>query len=107
MRTNMRDAAITSLMEGSHIDYQSFKTVSSYINKAYWGLYNLREKVSENMLASKHGVNPNDITMLEFDGEVVDGNNQEYIELRQFIQQNDLSDEENYNYVIKQYYINF
>ena len=102
MRTNMRDAAITSLMEGSHIDYQSFKTVSSYINKAYWGLYNLREKVSENMLASKHDVNPNDITMLEFDGEVVDGDNQEYIELRQFIQQNDFSEEENYNYVINQ-----
>ncbi len=41
----MRDAAITSLMEGSHIDFQSFKTVSSYINEDYWGLYNLREKV--------------------------------------------------------------
>ena len=102
MRTNMRDAAITSLMEGSHIDYQSFKTVSSYINKEYWGLYNLREKVSENMLASKHDVNPNDITMLEFDGEVVDGDNQEYLELRQFIQENDLSQDENYNYVISQ-----
>ena len=102
MRTNMRDAAITSLMEGSHIDYQSFKTVSSYINREYWGLYNLREKVSENMLASKHDINPNDITMLELDGEVIDGDNQEYIELRQFIQQNDLSEEEDYNYVINQ-----
>ena len=102
MRTNMRDAAITSLMQGSHIDYQSFKTVSSYINKEYWGLYNLREEVSENMLASKHNVNPNDITMLEFDGEVVDGDNQEYLELRQFIQENHLSHDENYNYVISQ-----
>ena len=102
MRTNMRDAAITSLMEGSHIDYQSFKTVSSYINKEYWGLYNLREKVSENMLASKHDVNANDITMLEFNAEVVDGDNTEYVELRQFVQQNDLSDDENYNYVINQ-----
>ena len=53
----MRDAA-QSLMEGSHIDYQTFKTVSSYINKAYWGLYNLREKLGENMIASKHDVNP-------------------------------------------------
>ena len=102
MRTNMRDAAITSLMEGSHIDFQSFKTVSSYINKSYWGLYNLREKVSENMVASKHDVNPNDVTMLEFNAEVVDGDNTEYVELRQFIQQNDLSDDENYNYVINQ-----
>ncbi|MAU31282.1 MAG: hypothetical protein CMC36_05180 [Flavobacteriaceae bacterium] len=102
MRTNMRDAAITSLMEGSHIDFQSFKTVSSYINETYWGLYNLREKVSENMIASKHDVNPNDITMLEFDGEIVDGDNSEYLELRSYIQQNDLSVDENYNYVINQ-----
>ena len=102
MRTNMRDVAITSLMEGSNIDFQRFKTVSSYINKAYWGLYNLREKVSENMLASKHDVNPNDITMLEFDGEVVDGDNEEYLELKQFIQQNDLTEEENYQFVINQ-----
>ena len=98
----MRDAAITSLMEGSHIDYQSFKTVSSYINKAYWGLYNLREKVSENMIASKHDVNANDVTMLELNAEEVDGDNSEYLELRQFVQQNDLSDDENYNYVINQ-----
>ena len=98
----MRDAAITSLMEGSHIDFQSFKTVSSYINEDYWGLYNLREKVSENMIASKHDVNANDITMLELNAEIVDGDNQEYIQLRQFIQQNDLSDDENYNYVINQ-----
>ena len=102
MRTNMRDAAITSLMEGSNIDYQSFKTVSSYINKQYWGLYNLREKISENMLASKHDVNANDITMLELNAEEVDGDNSEYLELRQFVQQNDLSDDENYNYVINQ-----
>ena len=87
----MRDAAITSLMEGSHIDFQSFKTVSSYINEDYWGLYNLREKVSENMIASKHDVNANDVTMLELDGQIVDGDNTEYLQLRTYIQQNDLS----------------
>ncbi len=102
MRSNMRDIAITSLMKDSSIDYQSYVTVSSYINEDYWGLYNLREKVSENMIASKHDVNPNNVTMLEFDGEVVDGDNQEYIELRNFIQQNNLAQDDNYNYVINQ-----
>ena len=105
MRTNMRDAAITSLMEGSNIDFQSYKTVSSYINNQYWGLYNLREKVSENMLASKHEVNPNDIDMLGITTEgltVIDGDGEEYMQLRQYIEQNDLSNSENYNYVINQ-----
>ena len=102
MRTNMRDAAITSLMDGSHIDFQSFKTVSTYINEDYWGLYNLREKVSENLVASKHDVNPNEVTMLTNNAEIVDGDNAEFLALRQFFYQNDLSQTENYNYVIDQ-----
>ena len=89
-----------------NIDYQNFITVSSYINKEYWGLYNLREKVSENMIAAKHDVNPNDVTMLEFDGQIVDGDNTEYLQLRSYIQQNDLSNDENYNHVINQIDIN-
>ena len=31
-----------------------------YINDNYWGLYNLREKVSENFIASKHDVDADD-----------------------------------------------
>ena len=102
MRTNLRDAAITSLMKDSGLDYQSFKTVSSYINDNYWGLYNLREKVSENFIASKHDVDPDDVTMLTNDAEIVDGDNQEYIELTAFVQQNNFYNQENYNYVSDQ-----
>jgi hypothetical protein len=102
MRTNLRDAAITSLMKNSGLDYQSFKTVSSYINDNYWGLYNLREKVSENFIASKHDVDPDDVTMLTNDAEIVDGDNQEYIELTAFVQQNNFYNQENYNYVSDQ-----
>ena len=102
MRTNLRDAAITSLMKNSGLDYQSFKTVSSYINDNYWGLYNLREKVSENFIASKHDVDADDVTMLTNNAEIVDGDNQEYIELTAFIQQNNFYNQDNYNYVSDQ-----
>ncbi len=102
MRTNLRDAAITSLMKNSGLDYQSFKTVSSYINDNYWGLYNLREKVSENFIASKHDVDADDVTMLTNNAEMVDGDNQEYIELTAFIQQNNFYNQDNYNYVSDQ-----
>jgi hypothetical protein len=102
MRTNLRDAAITSLMKNSGLDYQSFKTVSSYINDNYWGLYNLREKVSENFIASKHDVDPDDVTMLTNNAEIVDGDNQEYIELTAFVEQNNFFNQDNYNYVSDQ-----
>ena len=99
MRSNLRDAAITSLMKGSGIDYQSFRTVSTYINNSYWGLYNLREKVSENFIASKHDVNPNEIDLLENNAEIVDGDNSEYIDLINFVEQNNLTIASNYDYV--------
>ena len=105
MRSNMRDVAITSLMTDSNIDYQSFKTVSSYLNSTYWGMYHLREKVSENMVASKHGINPNEVDMLEFSTNglnLVDGDDDEYMQLRLFIEQNSLHIDENYDYVINQ-----
>ena len=89
-------------MKNSGLDYQSFKTVSSYINDNYWGLYNLREKVSENFIASKHDVDPDDVTMLTNDAEIVDGDNQEYIELTAFVQQNNFYNQDNYNYVSDQ-----
>ena len=102
MRTNLRDAAITSLMKNSGLDYQSFKTISTYINDNYWGLYNLREKVSENFIASKHDVDADDVTMLTNNAEIVDGDNQEYIELTAFVQQNNFYNQDNYNYVSDQ-----
>ena len=95
----MRDAAITSLMKGSGLDYQSFRSASTYINNSYWGLYNIREKVSENFIASKHDVNPNEIDLLENNAEIVDGDNSEYIDLINFVEQNNLAIASNYDYV--------
>ena len=65
-------------------------------------MYNLREKVSENFVASKHDVNPNQIDMLTNNAEIVDGDNQEFLALREFIDQNDLSQPQIYNSVINQ-----
>ena len=56
-------------------------------------------------LPQKHEVNPNDIDMLGITTEgltVIDGDGEEYMQLRQYIEQNDLSNSENYNYVINQ-----
>ncbi len=99
MRSNLRDIAITSLLEGTGIDYQSYTSVASYINGDYWGLYHMREKTSEHMLASKHNVDADQIDLLEFNAQIIDGDNQEYLELRDFVSQNDLSIQSNYEFV--------
>ena len=70
-----------------------------FINGEYWGIHNLREKISEHFLAQHHNVDPDSIDILESLGQVVQGDSLDYMSLYSFISNNDMLDESNYNYV--------
>lgn len=97
--TMMRDVTITSLMHGSGLDTQDYRPSAVYLNGDYWGLYNLREKVNEHFLASRHGVNKSDVDLLEYNGDIIEGSNTEYLALIDFIKNNDMNDVNNYDLV--------
>ncbi len=99
LNTMVRDASLTSLMDGADIEFQDHRSTVVYINGEYWGIYNLREKVNEHFLASKKGVDADALDLLELEGQIVEGDNQEYLELIEFIKNNSLVNEANYNYV--------
>ncbi len=99
LKSSIKDVALTSLMRNSEIDFQENNPVATYINGMYWGLYNMREKTNEHMLASKHGINPDDIILLENNGEVIEGNNDAYNELISYINSTDLTSDINFQYV--------
>ena len=99
LRTSVKDAALTSLLKGTGLDYQSYRPVVTYINGEYWGIYNMREKVNEHFIASKHNLDPEDIDLLTNNSELVHGTTSEYDELINFVYSNDLSSTQNYNYV--------
>ena len=99
LRTSVKDAALTSLLEGTGLDYQSYRPVVTYINGEYWGIYNMREKVNEHFIASKHNLDADDIDLLTNNSELVHGTTSDYDELINFVYSNDLSVSDNYNYV--------
>ncbi|MCB0637432.1 MAG: CotH kinase family protein [Lewinella sp.] len=99
LRTMLRDGALTSLMEGSGLDIQAYRPVATYLNGQYWGMYNMREKINEHFLASRHGVDPDALDRLEFNGDVIQGSNAAYWELIDFVSNNSLTSTANYNYV--------
>ncbi|OAV44952.1 CotH kinase family protein [Lewinella sp. 4G2] len=99
MRTLLRDAFLTSLMEGTSIDLAAHRPVATYLNGQYWGLYNLREKINEDFLGQRHNIDPDLIDIVEKSGVVVEGSNLEYKALSAYIRDNDLSTEDNYQYV--------
>jgi hypothetical protein len=96
MRTMVRDAVLTSLMEGSGLDYAAYRPTAAYLNGDYWGIYNLREKINEHLLASKHGVDADDVDLLEGNATVVEGSNTAYMALMQFVQRENLTLPANY-----------
>ncbi len=85
LRTMIRDRALTSLMEGTTVDYQAGRPVAVYLNGEYFGLHNLREKINEHFIDSKHDVKKSEIDLLEGNAEIVEGSNQEYLDLVEFI----------------------
>ena len=99
LKSTIRDITLTSLMEGSGLDLQAYTPVATYLNGDYWGLYNLREKNNEHMLASKHEIDAEGIDLLTANAEVVEGTNQEYRALINYISNTDLSVNANFDYV--------
>mgnify|MGYP001591890765 FL=1 len=99
LRSSMKDIMITSLMRGSELDFQDYNPVATYLNGEYWGMYHMREKINEHMLASKHNLNADEITLLTNNAEVIEGSNQEYIEIINYINSYDLSNDANFEFI--------
>jgi len=95
----MKDIMLTSLLRGSELDFQDYNPVATYINGEYWGMYNMREKINEHMLASKHNLNADEITLLTNNAEVIEGSNQEYTQIIDYINSYDLSDDTNFEFI--------
>ncbi len=99
-RTMLRDLTLTGLMKNSKVDIQAGRPVVTYLNGEYWGIYNVREKINEHYLASLHNVPTEDITILEKEANVIFGDNQAYTSLVNFIRDNSLVVNSNYEQVL-------
>ncbi len=81
MASNIRDIINHELIKDLDLETQAYQTVATYINDEYWGIYHLREKVNEHFLANKFGVDPDSIDLLEFDADVIHGDNSDYLSM--------------------------
>jgi hypothetical protein len=97
--TMLRDAFMTSLVDGIDIDKQDYRPAILFINGEYWGIQNIREKVNEHFIAQHHNVDPDSVDILEYFGQVVNGDSTDYIALHSFIESNSMTISENYEYV--------
>ncbi|MBU0472967.1 MAG: CotH kinase family protein [Bacteroidetes bacterium] len=118
-QTHIRDAFMQTLVKDLDIDYLEYRPAVTFINGEYWGIYNIREKISEHYVANRYGVDPDNIDMMDGysaynddendpDGEyglwvgnleVVHGDTVNYKQLIDYLNTEDLSTDEAYNFI--------
>ncbi len=98
-----RDALMSGLLRSSNLDLQSSQPCVVYINAQYWGIYFIREKVGKHFLKDHHPkIEKDHIDLLEKDVWVVEGSRKDYKKLLTFMENNELSDSKNYQWVCTQ-----
>lgn len=98
-----RDGFMTDLVKDMDTDIQAFEPVILYLNGKYWGHLNLREKINEDYLENNNSdVDSKKVDILESDAVVVEGGNENYLEIIDFITKNSLSSNANYEVVASQ-----
>ena len=97
--TQMRDGMIQSLCRNLHLDRMAYQPAIVYINGAYYGIQNFREKINKDFITSNHGLQAEDISIINNIGELVYGSATNFNILYDFIQNNDISVQANYERV--------
>ncbi|MBL0073167.1 MAG: CotH kinase family protein [Bacteroidetes bacterium] len=57
----------------TNIDLIAYKPAAVFINGAYFGVHNIREKISKHYIEENFGVDKNNIDLLEEDSTVLEG----------------------------------
>lgn len=102
--TLFRDALTGRLVNGI-VDFQHYKPVILFLNGEYWGIYNLRENLDKNYIASHYNLDPENVNIIIYSEaglESYQGEEEEldrYKAFLAYVEDNDLVDNKNYEYV--------
>lgn len=97
----IRDELATYIVNGTTNLYtQAMKPVVVYLGGDYWGIHYLRERFSDEYVASHMDVSPESANILfSTAGYVQVGSNTDFTALKQYCKSNDMSTAENYAYL--------
>ena len=103
--TLFNDGLCHTLVAGQiDLDYQAYQPAVVFINGRYWGILNIREKLNEHYITSNHGVEPDNLDLIDISGNIraVAGDTVNYYNLLEYVESQDLSMSENYDYIRSQ-----
>ncbi|NLX25699.1 MAG: hypothetical protein GXY61_07040 [Lentisphaerae bacterium] len=110
--TMLKDAVFHRIVKGLNTSVMAYRPVNAFINGEYWGIHNMRESFDKHYLATRYGLDADNVDMLMHEEEKLDNDkvqitridgdknsDEEYEELIDWIQANPLSIDANYERV--------
>ena len=105
--TLFKDALVHSILEDTSIATQAYRPSVLFINGEYWGIHNIRENLDEYYVESHYGVDKNNVIIIDRDTSKVkmsvnvgkENDIESYDKIIKFVQENDMSLQENYEYI--------
>lgn len=94
LRTHLRDAFMTQLVAPTGIAIQAYEPAIVFLNGKYWGIQNIREKISEHYLAQNFDVDKDNVDILRQNGVRRHGYSKNYKYLLSYLRSHDLSKDE-------------
>jgi len=99
-QAGIEDDIASDLARNLNVDYAASRPVAVYLNGEYWGVYRIQEKIDAHFIENNYAVDPDCVDMIaSWNGSVTAGSNEDYYALYEFMQNNDLSIEGNYQYI--------
>jgi CotH kinase protein/Chitobiase/beta-hexosaminidase C-terminal domain/Lamin Tail Domain len=105
LKSHLRDGFTSRLIDGVDLDHELYRPAVAVLNGDYWGLLNLRERVDKYYVQAHHGVDPDQLDLLEnvgrghlkvMDVQAIEGDVQHWDNMISFIARNPMSDPANY-----------
>lgn len=93
-----KDYICSRMAQQLDMEWQASRPAVLFLNGEYWGVYYVAEKTDERFLEDHLGVNPDSVTIIDVWNDLECGNSDNFYALRTWMEQADLSDEEQYTY---------
>ena len=97
-----RDDLAGQVVKNMSFEVQYTRHVIVFINGEYWGIQSIKDIFDEHYLENKYNADNYNFAVLKYDSLVDDGlpdDNQHYLNMCSFAQNNDMTDVNNYNYI--------
>lgn len=97
-----RDDFADLLLQNYNMDIQHVQHVILFVNGEYWGIHTIKERFDQKYLSLKYGKKDDDYVIMRNSGKLdsgEEGDDAHYNNLLDFVESNDMEEDENYEYV--------